>query len=446
MNLNNKKILVFGMGRSGISTLRFLARFKSEIWAVNKGAVSSWQNIEEIKGLVGESKALEEDDPGLSAVVSRCDLIILSPGIPRDHKILINLDSKKTPIWSEIELAYRFIENKKIVAVTGSNGKTTVVTMLGEIFKNAGYNVFVGGNIGIPLCEALLEDKKFDLYLLELSSFQLESMEEFRPNIAVVLNVFKNHTERYASVEEYAKAKFNIVKKMQKEDLLIVGDDNAIIKKWAQQLSAQVEVDYVDLSRQLQVKEEIEKEYDLSSFQLIGIHNITNLAFILKVCARLKIARKVVQAVINSFMGVDFRVQKIKTALLCQCFNDAKSTNWDATMTAINSLYNTERPLWVILGGQRRGESDSILPHLDFFKKRVQKIILIGDSRDLLATELADKIGHHKSGKLSEAIAFVAESGFEGNLLFSPAFQSFDQFKNYVDRGNSFNNLVKNIK
>jgi len=413
--MKDKKITIFGMGVSGLSALRLLHREGADISVVAQGEVNSWPNLSEVLKYVSMNKCYPQEisqDVFLSS-----ELIILSPGIPKNHPLLKNI---KAPIWSEIELGYQFVD-APIIAITGTNGKTTTVTLLGEMLNSMGYSTFVGGNIGIPLCDYPFWGKKADYIVLELSSFQLESMDSFSTKIGVILNVTQNHGERYEHFEDYLRAKLNL--RSNCETFIYTN-----------------EVPCVGPGKKINL-ENIKMDWDLKNFKILGIHNLKNLLVIYEILKTLGIDLKKAEKALPSLKGVPFRMQYLESDYPHSVFNDAKSTNWDATLTAINSVKEDYKDVYLILGGQKRGYGDSIIPHLKEIRKNVTKVFLIGETTDFLASELADDKFALKCYKLEEALK-LAKLENNGALIFSPAFPSFDQFKNYVDRGETFSGLV----
>lgn len=438
MKLKGKKVAVYGMGRSGISTLKLLKREEADLWAINEGDADAWKSIDTITSILPIERCTNEKMA--IDLLATMDLIIISPGISLKHPSLALAHKQKVKIWGEIELGSQF-NKAPIIAVTGSNGKTTTVTMIGEILKAAGKNVFVGGNIGVPFCEAALSKQKFDYIVLEISSFQLETIENFHPNIAIILNLFQTHGERYETIFDYANAKFNITKNMNKNDLLIYPSDFAVISAWAiQQKTQKISFDTLQID---QIKNKIAEHFSLDKFKLCGNHNISNLYFIIQALAHWKISERAIQKTIDTFGGVPHRVQFVSSKEKFIPYNDAKSTNWDATMTAVRSIEKKGKKLHLIVGGQRRGRDDSITPHISFFKEHVDQIILIGDTADQFADELEGQIKYIKATNLENAIKLERENDFNGIVLFSPAFPSFDQYENYVKRGEHFLRLLR---
>jgi UDP-N-acetylmuramoylalanine--D-glutamate ligase len=444
----NKKVAVFGMGVSGLSAIRFLHAQGAKIIAINSGEIHTWATGA-VLDFLSLNDCFAENDPHLKTILEGIDLVILSPGIPRDHPLLKSIHQQKIPVWGELELAYRYLEMtnqlKPIIGITGTNGKTTTTTFLGEMIELDHKKVFVGGNIGVPFCDYAFDvySKKepADFILLELSSFQLESIDHFHVNIAMILNLYQNHGERYTTIEEYGQSKFNITNRFNDSDCLIYPEDFSFVAEWAKTQKGKKKT----VNTQHPVS-----EYDLSKFKLPGIHNRVNLNFILLAASEIGLSKEAIQKGINTFGGVHHRIEFVNAIAGLPHFvayNDAKSTNWDATITAVKAMEGMPGHLYLIIGGKKRGHGDSILPYLDFLKNRVHSFYLIGEMADEIEAELAGVVSCQKTGTLEKTVEDLRanKSGEQGILLFSPGFPSFDQFKNYVHRGEHFMKLLQNL-
>ncbi len=439
MEFQDKSIVVFGMGKSGFSAVKLLKHLGSRVKAISKGTPESWNNYDELKQLIGIENCISEKDAG--KYFEDCELVILSPGISRKHPHIKRSLKKGISVIGEIEFGASFV-NSPIIAVTGSNGKTTTTMIIEAMLNNAGISNFAGGNIGTPLCDHSLEivegKERPEIVVLELSSFQLESIVEFKPYVVVFLNIFQNHGERYDSIDDYAKAKFNISNNMSVLDHLIYFKECRKSSAWA--------------DTQKLKKHPIDKKYSLCNynfdkFSLHGEHNLTNLKFVDKVREIFKIDSKHLQQTIDEFNGVPYRIEKMKDIrdeILCDVYNDSKSTNFSATVAATNCFKGPDKKVYLIIGGQKRGEgTNSILPYIDKIKAVCDKVFLIGETTDLLSKELDGKIDYLKSITVDQALETIIKEKFEGILLFSPAFPSFDQFKNYVKRGEYFKEQLR---
>jgi len=445
-SLKNKKVIVFGMGVSGVSSLKLAHALGAEVYAVNGGEISKWANLEVLKYAPIEN-CFHEGDQKLKELLSEVDYFILSPGIPREHSLCQDYLNYKKQIIGEIEFAYQVLKShqelKPIIGITGTNGKTTTTTLIGQMIEDFDKSVFIGGNIGTPFAdmafEVIFEKKKYDFILLELSSFQLESIVEFHPQIAVLLNIFQNHGERYDNVEDYLKAKLNILNNMNQKDSFIYPNEDTLIKSQLKSFN------FLDCSFNTQ---DFHSSINSSNYQLPGKHNLVNLEFACRVGALLSIDQKSMELTANQFRGVHFRIEKVDSKHPFLAFNDSKSTNWDATKTAIHSMENLSKPLYLIIGGKKRGHGDSISPIIELLNAKVKRVYLIGE----MSEELYEEIRKHESInfefmkflKLEEAMNdVISDTAFFGTLLFSPGFPSFDYYKSYVDRGEHFNNLLK---
>lgn len=438
------KVAVFGMGASGISSLRLLNDLKADLYAINKGVVESWSDLSEVLKYLPKDRCFAQESDNIQEIFANVSLIIISPGIPTDHKVLKKANDLKIPIWSELELGSYFVDCP-IIAITGTNGKTTTTTIVGEILKEAKKNVFVGGNIGIPLCDQYFEKSRPDIVVVEVSSFQLETIWTLRPDVALILNIYPNHGERYTSVEDYANAKFRISMNMKDKDQLIVPRGFSVIDKYYQEVNDvnhNFSIKRIDIHDISKLKSKLEERFDLSKIKIVGTHNLINFQFAISAVDRFIDDDSAIQRVIDNFTGVDYRVQFVENKQLpCLLFNDAKSTNWAATLTGAASLQTLQRDIWVIIGGQFRGNNDSITSHIDEFQKTVKRILLIGETSSFLASELDGKIDHVKCENLNGVYEYIKKENFHGALLFSPGYPSFDQFKNYKERGKTFTKI-----
>lgn len=449
MDLKNKRIAVFGMGVSGLSALRLLHALGANCIAINSGEVSSWAKKPGVLDYIDLANCYSETDIVLAEVLSGIELVILSPGIPREHDLLKPLLENNVPVSGELELAYRYLESthllSPVIGITGTNGKTTTTTFLGEMIEMDHKKVFVGGNIGIPFCDyafdMYLKKEKADYILLELSSFQLESIDHFHVNIAIFLNLYQNHGERYTTIEAYGLSKFNITNRFTVDDLLIYPEDFSFVADWA--------IKQKGKKKSVNTLHPVISDFDLSQFKLPGIHNRVNLNFILLTAEAIGLSKSSIQKSIDTFGGVHHRIEyvnKLRGLPYFVAYNDAKSTNWDATITAVKAMEGMKGQLYLVIGGKKRGHGDSILPYLDFLKTRVHCFYLIGEMAGEIEAELkASSVRYKKTETLEKTVEDlrINRKDDDGILLFSPGFPSFDQFRNYVHRGEHFIHLLQ---
>lgn len=435
-----KKVSVFGLGKSGLSAIKAAQKLKYDVFAVNQGKPETWANYEEVKELLAKKYLIEQDKA--AEVFSSSDLIIISPGIPSTHEVLKEAVAKKVPIVSEIEFGLQFF-TCPLIAITGTNGKTTTTTMIGEMLKNNGLDVFVCGNIGVPVCDLASKRKKPQVVVMEVSSFQLETIKTFKPDVAIILNITPSHGERYKNVRDYSLAKFNIAKNMTEADRLIYHADNRAIADWAEGLHVTLHPYYYTETRK-----NLSEKYNLKNFKLLGDHNLQNLH-----CASTAVkllgnkmgidTKPGIQKTIDEFTGVPHRIEFVGEYQQAKIYNDAKSTNYQSTQTAMRAF--SGQPVYLILGGKMRGNNDSQKNNMPEYKRLVKKVLLVGETTDMLAQEFTGQVECEKCYTFEAALKYFKENVQPGALLLSPGYPSFDQFKNYEDRGDTFKKLTKKI-
>ena len=437
--LKGKKIGVLGLGTSGLAAVEYLHQQGAQVYVLSKGEPSTWPHFDRLQSLDLGKNCFSDRHYFPSEVAA----VILSPGISRQHRALRKL--KNVPIINEIELAWPTVQ-APVIAVTGSNGKTTTVSLVTALLRGMGKKVFLGGNIGTPLCTYALNPTPVDYFVLELSSFQLESLREFHPQVAVILNVVANHGERYKTVDAYLAAKWQITHNLSGHDTFIY-PQNLLERKNALPLPLCARV-ALDLDDGQQALAELSTVWDLKEFKLPGQHNLLNLYFCYHILKALNLPLAKAQKALAEFTGVEYRVSLVPTPLPFKAFNDAKSTNWHATAAAIVSAKAASdpgRPLWLIIGGQRRGRHDDLAPWLERFIAQVDKFILIGDTTEEYYALLQGRAAVQRAYDLATAVRHVLAAGFTGTLLFSPGLPSFDQYPNYVARGKDFATLLAEL-
>ncbi|MBL0226632.1 MAG: UDP-N-acetylmuramoyl-L-alanine--D-glutamate ligase [Geobacteraceae bacterium] len=444
MNLTHANILVVGLARTGVSVARFLASRGARV------TVTDLRNEIELAGVMDELAALD-----IRWVLGRhdevdfisSDLIVVSPGVPQDHPLLAAARRADTEVVSEIELAGRFI-SAPLVAITGTNGKTTTTTLAGEIFKGNGYATYVGGNIGDPLIELVESGQTAERVVAEISSFQLEWISTFRPCVAALLNLSEDHLDRYASYQEYIDAKLRIFENQTAEDFAVVNRDDALVWKFSQGLKAQL----FPFSRKQELAEGIfhrdglitfrhkghEECFPTADIRLQGVHNLENIMAALACSLLLGCRPEKSFEIARDFESLHHRMEFVRKFKGVNYYEDSKATNVGSVEKALESFDN----ITLIAGGKDKG--GSYAPLVALIQERVRHLILIGEAADRMQLELGSLTDTHRAATLEEAVWIAAQiTASGGTVLMSPACSSFDMFKDYEERAERFITAVK---
>jgi UDP-N-acetylmuramoylalanine--D-glutamate ligase len=442
MELSGKRVMVIGLGVSGLAAARFLA---------SRGAtlVMTDRRIDiERSGLpAGALKLGAEDASWLHDV----ELVVTSPGVPRDSILLQAATTRKIPVVGEIELASRFLD-APIAAITGTNGKSTVVVLLGEILKASGRRTFVGGNLGTPLIDAV--DGKWDVAVVEVSSFQLESIEKFRPKAGVHLNLTDDHFDRYKGLDDYGRAKARLFENQQASDYAILNRDDPNVWKLAKSVRSRViGFSLVERGRDTlaiwfdEKANAIAFDFDqmkagrisLEGFRLRGRHNISNAMAASAAALALGVNAEEIERALASFRGLPHRIEVVHENGGVTYIDDSKGTNVGAVVEAIDAL---AAPIILIAGGLDKG--GDYAPLRRPLGEKVKLAIFNGAARDKMAAALEGATQIELVATLREAVEHAARAAQPGDtVLLSPACSSFDQFKDYAERGNVYKELVR---
>ena len=448
MDLKNKKVLVFGLGRSGVSAARLLC---------SKGAfvtVTDAKGREALKGSLSHLRGLEINiEVGGHRIESllSADLIVLSPGVPPTIEPLKKAKDRGVRIICELELASRFVD-APIIGVTGTNGKSTTTILIGEILKKGGKDVFVGGNLGTPLCEAVFQKKRRDFVVSEVSSFQLEAIEEFRPHVGLLLNITPDHLDRYTSMKEYIEAKKRLFENQTKEDFAILNADDPYIAAMAARIRSKVFFfsrrrilsEGIYTKRDLIFSRVFDKEVEIchvDDLGIKGVHNLENALASIGVAAICEIDTHDICQVLKDFQGLEHRLELVEVINGVKYVNDSKGTNVGAV---IKSLEGFSDPIILIAGGLDKGSY--FTPLAGLVKKKVKTLILLGKARDKIYKALGDLTETVFAESMEEAVNKAYGIAKEGDVvLLSPACASFDMFKDYEDRGRVFKEAVRRL-
>ncbi|MDD2505549.1 MAG: UDP-N-acetylmuramoyl-L-alanine--D-glutamate ligase [Bacilli bacterium] len=441
---NNKKIFILGMARSGYEVAKFLSKYNCEI------LITDMKNQD-------EEKLKELESLGIKCIItnnqedlldSSYDYLIKNPGVPIDAPVIKKANNLKIPVTNEVEVAFHYLpKNVQIIGITGSNGKTTTTTLLYEIFKEAGFPVHLGGNIGIPASKLINDIKEGDYLIIEISSHQLHDFQKFKTNVSVLTNVVETHLEHFYTFEAYKNSKSKIFNFHTNQDIAIVNasDQESLdltknIKSKKITFSSKMHADIYIKDNSLYYQRE--KIINLDSIKIKGNHNYENVMSAIGVCKYYKIPIEAIIKTLQSFPGVEHRIEFVKELKNRKFYNDSKSTNILATKTALSSF---SEPTILLLGGMNRNQNfNELLPHM----KKIKKIICYGEVKD--EVDKFAKINNISSevvNNLEEATIKAYETSNEHDvILLSPAAASWDQFKDYEERGNLFKKVVQTVK
>ena len=452
MEIEGRKALVLGAGKSGVASARFLAEHGAIVALHDRKDVETWP--ESARCLKESHKVGLIGGEVPSWLLDQIDLVVISPGVPTNTIPARYVDRKDGEVIGEVELAYRFMKGR-IVGITGSNGKTTTTTLIGELLKNGGTETQVGGNIGTPLL-SLAETSTDDSWtVVELSSFQLETIKDFHANVAICLNVTPNHLDRYESFTDYASAKHRIFMNQTADDLAVLNADDKITATWVSGLKANVtlfsskrELDEGLFLRNRDIvcrnggKEKVLTTRD--DIFLQGLHNVENVLASLAAGLACGASPELMRKTIRNFHGVEHRIEFVREIDGVKFYNDSKATSVDATVKALEALADGDGKTVLILGG--RGKNAPYAPLIGLIESSVRRLVVIGEDGDNIESQLSGHGEVVRAGTMEDAV----EKGFEGAesgdaVLLAPACASFDMFTGYEERGRVFKTAVEDI-
>jgi len=447
MDLAGRKVLVVGLARTGLATVQFLKE---------QGAIVSTSEMkpeEEMKEVLQGLKEMIISTEWSGHTVKNFlyqDLIILSPGVdPAIEPIQKALD-KGIRVISEMELAYQFI-HIPIIAITGTNGKTTTTLLIGEMLKEEGKKAGVGGNVGEPLVLFAEGGDQWEILVVEVSSFQMEGIENFRPRCSVLLNITEDHLDRYSKYEDYIEAKIRIFKNQGFEDIAILNRDDPIVMRYEERVRAKkfffslkerVEEGASSNGKEIFLKlKGLEETYALSQSPLKGIHNVENMMAAIIAARLFGSSKEAIERVLNRFRGLEHRLEFVREIEGVSYYNDSKGTN---VGSVAKSLQSFQEPVILIAGGKDKNTDLHLLKEL--IQGRVRRMILIGEAKERMALELGSLTDTVMAGTLEEAVLLAHRTAKRGEVvLLSPACSSFDMFKDYKERGKVFKEAVLSL-
>jgi UDP-N-acetylmuramoylalanine--D-glutamate ligase len=448
MELKNKRVLVVGLGRSGVASAFFLQEHGAKVIVSDSKSEAQLQS--EVPALLDRGISIEAGRHGERTFRDQ-DLIVVSPGVPSDQPQLQQARSLGIPVIGEVELAFRFLQGR-VLAITGSNGKTTTTTLVGEILSKSGKKTLVGGNIGTPVISLAGQSTPETMVVLEVSSFQLESIEQFCPWIAAILNITPDHLDRHHTFQAYADAKARIFENQQAGDFAVLNaDDPACVA-----LQNKVKGSLLWFSRKQRVEngafllgDQIifrhngreQPVLERADIHLKGEHNMENVLAAVAMTMVAGCSPQQVRQGVQEFRAVEHRLELVSTINGITFYNDSKATNVDATVKALESFAGN---IHIILGGKDKGSDYSAL--IPLLKERVKRVYLIGAASDKIAAQVQNSTAVVRSGTLERAVHQAFDAAKSGDaVLLAPACASFDQFENYEHRGRVFKELVRSL-
>lgn len=455
MELVNKNVLVVGTGISGIAATNLLNEAKANIVLfdsnkelnkeLNKEEIASRiKNMENVTIVLGE---LSDE------MIAKLDLMIISPGVPTDLPLVNKIRNTNVPIWGEFELAYQF-EKGHVAAITGTNGKTTTTALTGAIMKKYYQHVFVVGNIGIPYTGSVIDTSDDSVTVAEMSSFQLETIQDFRPNVCAILNITPDHLNRHHTMENYVEAKFNITKNQNPYDTCVLNYEDEILREFGKKLNAHVIFfsSERELEEGLYLKEDDiycrfagdeTKICNVHELKLIGKHSYENVMAGIAIGISLDVPMEAIKEAICEFEAIEHRIEYVATKRGVKYYNDSKGTNPDAAIKGIQSMSTNT----YLIGGGYDKDND-YKEWIQAFDNKVKKLVLIGQTKEKIAKQ-ASELGFNDyvfADSLEEAVEICVKEAKSGEaVLLSPACASWGMFKNYEQRGNIFKDLVRKI-
>lgn len=451
MKLEGKQVFIFGTGISGISAAKLLQKTAASL-IIYDG--NDKQDMDEVRA------KLPVDFNGTillgtipDGLLESIDLLILSPGVPTDLELVNEMKNKNIPVWGEVELAYYFSKGK-IVGITGTNGKTTTTTLVGDIMKSYFDSVYVVGNIGIPYTEMVQKTTEESVTVIELSSFQLETIETFKPDVSAILNITPDHLNRHHTMENYIAAKKNITLNQRENEVCILNYEDETLREMGGKLNTRVL--YFSSLRSLEQGIYLEKDNiiyhdgkvktlvcNIHDLNIFGRHSYENVMAATACGISLGVPMDKIKNAILNFVAAEHRIEFVTTKNGVKYYNDSKGTNPDASKNAIESM---QTPTLLIAGGYDKGsEYDE---WVEKFGNKIRYLVLLGQTRDKIA-ETARRHGFDNIimvESLEEAVNICAAKAMPGDsVLLSPACASWGMFKNYEERGNLFKEYVRNL-
>jgi UDP-N-acetylmuramoylalanine--D-glutamate ligase len=453
MELDGKKVLVIGAGRSGVASARFLAARGALVVLNDRKEFIDWPN--DALALKGEGvvKLLAGDVP--SWLLDQIELVVVSPGVPSKSIPVRYAERAGAEVIGEIELAWRFLRGR-VVGITGTNGKTTTTALVGELLRDAGMPTQVGGNIGTPLVSLVESSREDGWTVVELSSYQLETVKEFRPTVAVVLNLMPDHMDRYETLADYGAAKHRIFRKQTSADVAVLNADDPVVSTWAEGLEAHVtmfsterELDEGlflrgrDLVGRTWSGERVLMSRD--EMRLKGVHNVQNVLAALAAGLACGAGPDSMRETVRGFAPVEHRLERVAEVGGVTFYNDSKATNVDAAVKAVEALSEEPGRVVLILGG--RGKNAPYAPLAPLVEEKARALVTLGEDAERIEAELKEFAPTSRASDMADAVRRAYREAEPGDaVLLAPACASFDMFTSFEHRGRVFKEEVEKLK
>lgn len=461
MQLAGARVTVVGLARSGVAAVHLLQEAGALVTVADRKDRSE---LFEVLGSLDQAATRLVVGNDYESALDQAELVVISPGVPYRLEVLERVRRRGAKVISELDLASRFLP-APILALTGTNGKSTTVTLIGKMLQETGKRIFVGGNLGTAISEAAVHSLRaikmgrpcpYDVLVVEVSSFQLETIEQFHPWIAAILNVTVDHQDRYESIDEYIAVKNRIFENQTPSDYALFNLDDSRVAPLRQSARANVlgftrtqtlpsdlaGGTYLDRGRIMTtIGGQTQEICARSEVKIIGNHNIENAMVAATYALLSECSLDIIRQVLSEFPGLEHALEVVRERRGIRFINDSKGTNVDATLKALESI---DQPIWLIVGGRDKGGDFSRLAPA--IRQRVKRLVLIGEAAPLIEDAMKGYQGIERAGTLREAVEFAASEAVAGDVvLLSPACASFDMFTDYQDRGRQFKALVQSL-
>ncbi|MBK7630553.1 MAG: UDP-N-acetylmuramoyl-L-alanine--D-glutamate ligase [Ignavibacteriales bacterium] len=445
LDINNKKISIIGAARSGLGAAKLAKKLGAIPFVSDAGCEEKLKTSTQVL----QKEKIDFEIGKHTEKVFDCNLMVVSPGVPSDAEVIKNAKAKNVKTISEVEFASSFC-NANVIGITGTNGKTTTTSLCGYLFNECGKKTYTAGNIGLAFSEISAGAKENEFVALEISSFQLDLIDKFKPKVAMILNITPDHLNRYEnSIEKYAQSKLRIFENQDGNDFLILSKDSDLLNQNFKNAKSKIfffsttkkvtngcflennEVKYVK-------NDVLEFTCNVSDIFIRGEHNVQNAMAVIIVAKIFNLHNEKILEALRSFKGVEHRIELVREIDGVKFINDSKATNIDSVIVALKSF---DDPIILILGGQDKGNDYSVIE--DLVKEKVKKIYAIGSSAEKVFNYFHSKVKTEIKKDFDEVINSVISEAREGDVvLLSPACASFDMFDNYEHRGKVFKEIV----